>query len=131
MERLGEQALKQLLLLLASDDPEIAREVEQMTAYDEILQRTMNNVNRISDDPNVRDDYWACMKYGLYLRDKRARAKREGKKEGIKEGIIKVAIALLENGSDPEYVARITDLPLAQILELRKMIGNIHTDTAP
>ncbi|MFT4928098.1 MAG: putative transposase YdaD [Phenylobacterium sp.] len=44
---------------------------------------------------------------------------KKGREEGREEGQEKTAINLLKEGSDPQFVARITELELAVILKLQ------------
>ena len=50
----------------------------------------------------------------------RAEGRAEGKAEGLTEGIEKVALEMLANNTDPQFVARCTKLPLERIMELEK-----------
>ncbi len=59
-------------------------------------------------------DYWA--------KEDLEKSREEGLEEGLEKGKEEVAINLLENGSDPRFIARITGLELAVILKLKTQL---------
>jgi len=52
------------------------------------------------------------------------KGRTEGRTEGKTEATKNVAIRLLQRDSSPDVIAEITELPLAQVLELKKKIGS-------
>lgn len=49
-----------------------------------------------------------------------AKGKAEGKAEGKVEGITETALNLLKEGTDPQFVAKVTGLSLEQVEKLTK-----------
>jgi len=83
-------------------------------------QKEFNNIMKRNFTKKERQK---IMTYAGQLRfEGKAEGKAEGKVEGRTEATRNVAIKLLQRNSEPDVVASITELPLAQVLELKKKI---------
>lgn len=114
-----------LLLLEGSENREIYKTLEEIAVQDPILQQAIAAWEQSSDDPKVREEYFARRKA---LLDEKA-AVREAElrlKEAIQEGernkaegIAKVARNLLDLGVEISKVSRSTGLSEKEIKMLK------------
>ena len=118
-----------LFLLEGSEDEEILKTLEEIAMQDPVLNKAIEEWEKSSDDPKVREEYLARRKAvldemaavreaELRLREAIKQSKKEGKIEGIKEGKIEgikegkieVAKKLIEKGMDVAAISQITGL---------------------
>lgn len=45
---------------------------------------------------------------------------KKGRKEGVEKGVITTAVNMLKEGSEVEFISRVTGLPIEKIIELNK-----------
>ena len=123
-----------LFLLEGSEDEEILKTLEEIAVQDSVLNKAIEEWEKYSDDPKVREEYLARRKAildekaaireaELRLRDALKKGREEGREEGIKEGIkegkIEVAKKLLKNGMDVVTISQITGISEREIRQLR------------
>lgn len=126
-----------LLLLEGSENQEILRTLEEIAMQDPVLHQAMAAWEKSSDDPKVREEYFARRKAvldemaavreaELRLREalqagelKAREAERKGKAEGKAEGIAEVAKNLLDLGIGITKVSKVTGLSEEVIRRLR------------
>ncbi len=115
-----------LFLLEGSEDEEILKTLEEIAVQDSVLNKAIEEWEKYSDDPKVREEYLARRKAILdekaAIRESELRlrdALKKGREEGIKEGKIEVAKKLLENGMDVVTISQITGITEREIRQIR------------
>jgi len=119
-----------LFLLEGSEDEEILKTLEEIAVQDSVLNKAIEEWEKYSDDPKVREEYLARRKAildekaaireaELRLRDALKKGREEGREEGIKEGKIEIAKKLLKNGMDVVTISQITGISEREIRQLR------------
>ncbi|WP_199242481.1 Rpn family recombination-promoting nuclease/putative transposase [Desulfosporosinus fructosivorans] len=123
-----------LFLLEGSDDEEIFKTLEEIAMQDPVLNQAMEEWEKSSADPEVREVYFARRKAVLdekaAIREAELRllkAIKEGKEEGIKEGIkegirenkLEVAKNLLNRGMDIRVISEIVGISEKEVREIK------------
>lgn len=122
-----------LLLLEGSENEEILRTLEEIAMQDPVLHQAMATWEKSSDDPKIREEYFARRKAvfdemaavreaelrlreALQAGEKKA---REAEQKGKAEGKAEVAKNLLDMGIDIRKVSEATGLSVEEIKRLR------------
>ncbi|OTX43960.1 ATPase, partial [Bacillus thuringiensis serovar shandongiensis] len=109
-----------LLLLPANEDEHLTQTLEDIAMnQDPILQKAMNNWERMSQDSSFRQAYEAREKALMDEAAKFAHARNEGKKEGIQEGVQQGKIQMIkgmhELGVPLETIAKASKLDIDEV----------------
>lgn len=129
-----------LLLLEDSENEEILRTLEEIAMQDPVLNQAMAAWERLSDDPKIREEYYArrkavldenaavreaelSLREALQAGEKKAeeaeqKGKAEGRVEGKVEGKIEVAKNLLDMGIEILKVSKATGLTEEEVKRL-------------
>ena len=114
-----ENPLERWILFLENSPEEV---LEVIKNHDPAIEKAEKVLDWLSSDEETRRLYDLREKA---IHDEITRitgAKQEGIKEGIKEGVKKVAVNMLSNDIDIDTIAKMTDLPIKQIEEIKKDI---------
>jgi len=105
-----------LLLLPANEDEHLTQTLEDIAMnQDPILQKAMNNWERMSQDSSFRQAYEAREKALMDEAAKFAHARNEGKKEGIQQGKIQMIKGMHELGVPLETIAKASKLDIDEV----------------
>ncbi|MBE7168441.1 Rpn family recombination-promoting nuclease/putative transposase [Bacillus toyonensis] len=105
-----------LLLLPANEDEYLTQTLEDIAMnQDPILQKAMNNWERMSQDSSFRQAYEAREKALMDEAAKFAHARNEGKKEGIQQGKIQMIKGMHELGVPLETIAKASKLDIDEV----------------
>lgn len=131
------ELVRWLLLLEGSENEEILRTLEEIAMQDPVLNQAMAAWERSSDDPKIREEYYARRKAvldekaaireaelrlreALQAGEKKAReAEQKGKAEGRAEGKVEVAKNLLDMGIEITKVSKATGLSEEEVMRLK------------
>jgi len=119
-----------LLLLEGSENQEILKTLEEIAMQDPVLHQAIAAWEKSSDDPNVREEYFARRKAvldekaavreaELRLREAIQKGKVEGRAEGKAEGKAEVAKNLLELGMEISKIAKATGMTEDEVKVLK------------
>lgn len=115
-----------LFLLEGSEDEEILKTLEEIAVQDPVLNKAMEEWEKSSDDPKVREEYLARRKVILdemaAVREAELRLReaiRQSKKEGREEEKQEVTKKLLKKGMDVKVISEITGMSEEAINNLR------------
>ena len=123
-----------LFLLEGSEDEEILKTLEEIAVQDPVLNQAMEEWEKSSDDPKVREEYFdrrkavldemaAVREAELRLREAIKQSKKEGREEGREEGRVEekqeVTKKLLFKGMDVKSISEITGMSEEEIKNLR------------
>ena len=123
-----------LLLLEGSENQEILRTLEEIAMQDPVLYQAMAAWEKSSDDPTIREEYFARRKAVLdemaAVREAELRLRealqagekkaREAEQKGKAEGKAEVAKNLLDMGIEIPKVSKATGLSEEEVKKLRK-----------
>ncbi|WIG24726.1 Rpn family recombination-promoting nuclease/putative transposase [Bacillus toyonensis] len=110
-----------LLLLPANEDEHLTQTLEDIAMnQDPILQKAMNNWERMSQDSSFRQAYEAREKALMDEAAKFAHARNEGKKEGIQQGKIQMIKGMHELGVPLETIAKASKLDIHEVERILK-----------
>lgn len=126
-----------LFLLEGSEDEEIFKTLEEIAMQDPLLNQAMEEWEKSSEDPKIREVYLARQKAVLdekaAIREAELRlreaikqgkeegkreGKREGKEEGRRENKLEVAKNLLNRGMDIRVISEIVGISEEEIRDL-------------
>ena len=119
-----------LFLLEGSEDEEILKTLEEIAVQDPVLNQAMEEWEKSSDDPKVREEYFdrrkavldemaAVREAELRLREAIKQSKKEGREEGRVEEKQEVSKKLLIKGMDAKSISEITGMSEDEIKNLR------------
>jgi len=115
-----------LFLLEGSEDEEIFKTLEEIAMQDPVLNQAMEEWEKSSEDPEVREVYFARRKAVLdekaAIREAELRllkAIKEGKEEGIRENKLEVAKNLLNRGMDIRAISEIVGISEKEVREIK------------
>ena len=115
-----------LFLLEGSEDEEIFKTLEEIAMQDPVLNQAMEEWEKSSEDPEVREVYFARRKAVLdekaAIREAELRllkAIKEGKEEGIRENKLEVAKNLLNREMDIRVIAEIVGISEKEVREIK------------
>ncbi len=115
-----------LFLLEGSDDVEILKTLEEIALQDPVLYQAMEEWEKSSDDPKVREEYFARRKAVLdemaAVREAELRLReaiKQSKKEGREEERQEVTKRLLKKGMDVKSISEITGMSEDEIKNLQ------------
>jgi len=119
-----------LFLLEGSEDEEILRTLEEIAVQDPVLNQAMEEWEKSSDDPKIREEYFdrrkavldemaAVREAELRLREAIKQGKKEGREEGREEEKQQVTKKLLKKGMDVKLISEITGISEEEIKNLR------------
>ena len=115
-----------LFLLEGSEDEEILRTLEEIAVQDPVLNQAMEEWEKSSDDPKIREEYFDRRKAVLdemaAVREAELRLReaiKQGKKEGREEEKQQVTKKLLKKGMDVKLISEITGISVEEIKNLR------------
>lgn len=118
--------MRWLFLLEGSEDEEILKTLEEIAMQDPVLSKAMEEWEKSSDDPQVREEYLARRKAVLdemaAVREAELRLReaiKQSKKEGIKEGKNEIAKKLLDKGMDVTAISQITGILEEELRHLK------------
>ena len=114
-----------LFLLEGSEDEEILKTLEEIAVQDPVLNQAMEEWEKSSDDPKVREEYFdrrkavldemaAVREAELRLREAIKQSKKEGREEEKQE----VTKKLLKRGMDVKSISEITGMSEEEIKNL-------------
>lgn len=127
-----------LFLLEGSEDEEIYKTLEEIAMQDPILNQAMDEWEKSSDDPRIREIYWSRQKAILdekaAIREAELRLKKgmeEGLKQGLKQGVeqglkqgieeskLTIAQKMLKRGMDIGVISDIVGMSEEEIKNLK------------
>nr|WP_242947559.1 Rpn family recombination-promoting nuclease/putative transposase [Desulfosporosinus lacus] len=119
-----------LFLLEGSENEEILKTLEEIAMQDPVLNQAMDEWEKSSDDPKIREEYYdrrkavldemaAVREAELRLREAIRQSKKEGREEGREEEKKKVTKKLLKKGMDFKSISDITGMSEEEIKNLR------------
>lgn len=115
-----------LFLLEGSEDEEIFKTLEEIAVQDPVLNQAMEEWEKSSEDPKIREEYFDRRKAVLdemaAVREAELRLReaiRQSKKEGREEEKQEVTKKLLKKGMDVKSISEITGLSEEEIKNLR------------
>jgi len=119
-----------LFLLEGSEDEEIFKTLEEIAVQDPVLNQAIEEWEKSSDDPKIREEYFDRRKAvldematvreaELRLREAIRQSKKEGREEGREEEKKKVTKKLLKKGMDVKSISDITGMSEEEIKNLR------------
>lgn len=118
--------IRWLFLLEGSENEEILKTLEEIAMQDPVLNQAIEEWGKSSDDPKVREEYFAREKAVLdekaAIREMELRltkALKEGQEKGKKEANIAAAKKLLSRGMDIQSISEILGIPEEVIRNLR------------
>ena len=116
-----------LFLLEGSEDEEIYKTLEEIAMQDPVLNQAMEEWGKSSDDPKIREVYFARQKAILdekaAIREAELRLReaiKQGKEEGKKEGKFEVAQNMLDRGMDIGVISEIVGISEEEIKNLKR-----------
>ncbi|MHB8125118.1 MAG: Rpn family recombination-promoting nuclease/putative transposase [Desulfitobacteriaceae bacterium] len=119
--------VKWFLLLMAAEDEQIAEELEVIAMTDSLINKAMNEWDRLSQDQDTRNIYRSRMMARMDQASAMKSAERKGEARGIEKSIEKgkteTARMALQAGVSLEMVVQITGLDQATILKLKEEIN--------
>ena len=111
-----------LLLLEGSENQEILKTLEEIAMQDPVLHQAMAAWEKTSDDPKVREEYFARRKVVLdemaAVREAEIRL-REAMQKGKAEGKAEVAKNLIDLGMEISKVAKATGMTEEEVKRLK------------
>jgi len=119
-----------LFLLEGSEDEEIFKTLEEIAVQDPVLNQAMEEWEKSSNDPKIREEYFdrrkavldemaAVREAELRLREAIRQSKKEGREEGREKEKQEVTKKLLNKGMDLKSISEITGMSEEAIENLR------------
>ncbi|MCB8814737.1 Rpn family recombination-promoting nuclease/putative transposase [Desulfosporosinus shakirovi] len=116
-----------LFLLEGSENEEIYKILEEIAMKDPVLNQAIEEWEKSSDDPRIREIYWSRQKAILdekaAIREAELRLReaiKEGKEEGKKENKLEVAQKMLNRGMDIQVISEIVGISEEEIKNLKR-----------
>lgn len=114
-------------VLEGSEDEEIYKILEEIAMKDPVLNQAIEEWEKSSDDPRIREIYWSRQKAILdekaAIREAELRLReaiKEGKEEGKKENKLEVAQKMLNRGMDIQVISEIVGISEEEIKNLKR-----------